>query len=386
MSNWLIVPHDPLIFRDGKPFTTVPGERSISMVFPYPSTVAGAIRTQVGTDPGSWKFDSSRIDELLRLTIRGPLLVELDESDQIKDWLFPAPADALLISTDSKGQAFRNWLAPGELPDGCQSDVDRLNLVGPSEHVKEKHHLEPPRYWYQEEYLKWLESPQDGLVTLDELGIRGPQYESRTHVSIDPGTQTAIPGALFQTSGLEFIQLKQEANEILKLQKARTLALSIETEADLREGIDVLGGKRRVVRWQKTQKPLPACPESIKEKIIKQKHCRMLLLTPAKFDAGFLPTWFLKEHNLSVQAVALQRYQTISGWDYEKTKPKPTYRLVPAGSIYYLKFGEQTEVDKFINAVWMQTISDEEQARRDGFGMAVLGTWSGDLRNMEVQS
>ena len=51
MSLWLIVPRDPLIFRDGKPFTATPGERSNSLGFPFPSTLAGAVRTLVGADP-----------------------------------------------------------------------------------------------------------------------------------------------------------------------------------------------------------------------------------------------------------------------------------------------------------------------------------------------
>ncbi|HZQ09120.1 MAG TPA: type III-B CRISPR module-associated Cmr3 family protein, partial [Anaerolineae bacterium] len=48
MSVWLIEPRDPLIFRDGRPFNPTPGARAISLPFPYPSTLAGAVRTRVG--------------------------------------------------------------------------------------------------------------------------------------------------------------------------------------------------------------------------------------------------------------------------------------------------------------------------------------------------
>ena len=178
MSLWLLVPRDPLIFRDGKPFTAVPGERAKSLRYPYPSTVAGAVRTLAGTDPDSGDFDSAQIQELLRLSIRGPLLVELDKSGKINDWLFPAPADALLLKGDSEEQAIRHWLAPVEMPDGCESDLDGLALVGPAKILKEKSHSNPPYYWRQEQFLHWLDTPQDGPVALDELGVRGPQHES----------------------------------------------------------------------------------------------------------------------------------------------------------------------------------------------------------------
>ena len=191
---------------------------------------------------------------------------------------------------------------------------------------------------------------------------------------------------MFQTSGLEFIQLERGADETPDLYQARTLALYIETDAALQDGIGALGGERRIVRWQATQETLPTCPDRLKEKIIAQKHCRLVFLTPAKFDTGFLPDWFLKQYDLSLRAVALPRYQTVSGWDYNKNKPKPTSRLVPAGAVYYLKFGEKTQADEFVEAVWMQPISDNEQDRLDGFGLAVPGTWDGNLRKMEVNS
>lgn len=386
MSLWLLVPRDPLIFRDGKPFTAVPGERAKSLRYPFPSTVAGAVRTLAGTDPATGEFDSARIQELLRFSIRGPLLVELNEDGKINDWLFPAPADALLLKGNSDEQAVRYWLTPVEMPDGCEANLDGLTLVGPAKVEKEKPYPNPPSYWHQEQYLHWLETPQDGPVALAELGIRGPQHENRTHVSIAPETRSAIPGALFQTSGLEFTQLEWEADETPDLHQARTLALYVETDASLQEGIGALGGERRIVRWQSSQETLPACPDRLKEKIIAQKYCRLVLMTPAKFADGFLPDWFSKEYDVSVQAVALPRYQTVSGWDYDKNKPKPTSRLVPAGSVYYLKFGEKTQADAFVDSVWMQTISDDEQDRLDGFGMALLGTWDGRLRKMEVNS
>ena len=92
----MVIPRDALIVRDGKPFTAVPGERSKSLPFPYPSTLAGAIRTRQGTKPDG-EFDKNQIADLLKISVRGPILVVLDEDNRISNWYFPAPADALIV-------------------------------------------------------------------------------------------------------------------------------------------------------------------------------------------------------------------------------------------------------------------------------------------------
>ena len=383
MSLWLVIPRDPLIFRDGKPFTAIPGERARSLIFPYPSTLAGAARTLAGSQAASGKFDVQRIPELLKKSICGPLLVEVDNRNEVAEWFFPAPADALLIQSEKTDQARRFWLAPLETKESS-SDLSGLKLVGPSMNVKEKPISSPPRYWKQAAFEAWLEKPADGVISPDEIGIQGPRREYRTHVSIYPETQSALPGALFQTSGMEFVALKQASEETLELRKACSLALAVDTKVELREGLDVLGGERRAVRWQKSRSSFPACPAKVKEDMLRWGAGRLVLLTPACFESGFLPDWLAKTYSVEVMAAVLPRYQTISGWDYEKPRPKPTRRLVPAGSVYFLKFNDKERIEAFIKDIWMQTVSDKEQDRRDGFGLAALGTWDGVLREMLV--
>ncbi len=384
MSLWLLIPRDPLIFRDGRPFTAVPGERARSRPFPLPSTLAGAIRTMVGIDPKTGKFDKERIPELKDLSIRGPFLVELEEDCRVKEWLFPAPADALLVDA---AKPVRYSLAPlAKLP-GTDYNLDGLYLVGPARMVKDKPISEPPRFWRRTALDNWLLQPADGPVDLDALGISGPVREARIHVSITPGTQTALPGALFQTSGLEFLYRKKSASVPTGLGQVQTLALAVETDAGIRAGLGYVGGERRMGRWQPAEDDLPPCPPELKQAIVAQAHCRLLLVTPAYFEHGFFPKWLGQAHNLEVkvQAVALPRYQTQSGWDYNLRRPKPTRRLTPAGSVYFLSLqGDRAAREAFVDAVWLQSISDTPQPRLDGYGLALLGTWDGKLRDMEV--
>lgn len=371
MNLKLIIPRDPLIFRDGKPFTAVPGERAKSIPFPFPATLAGAVRTREGTKNG--EFDKTKIKSLLEdISIRGPFLVELEEDKKIK-WYFPAPADALQMSKTEI-----HALTPTEFENG-KSDLDNgLKLVGTKKNIKEKPMKEPPLYWSWGLVQAWLLNP-DGELDLTKA-IRGPKSETRTHVSIDSTSQTALSGALFQTSGMEFI--KKHKDE--KLSQAKQLALAIETSATFDDGVDSLGGERRVVHWESSTVSLPACDEKIKSQITNDQQCRLILVTPAYFENGYLPEHLKKAYNLEIEAVALPRYQTISGWDYSvldengkmKGAPKPTRRLVPAGSVYFIKFKEEADIKSFVDTFWLNSICEENsQEARDGFGIALLGTW-----------
>ncbi len=377
MNLKLVIPRDPLIFRDGKPFTAVPGERSKSLIFPYPATLAGAVRTRDGTNSGKSEFAKNRIEKLKELKIRGPVLVELETNGNIKEWYFPAPADAVFIQKENNVNLYS--LSPLNTGDRLSNIEDGLALVGASENIKDKPMSKPPLYWTWKMLQTWLENSADIQdVKPAEYGITGLERETRTHVGIEASTQSALSGALFQTSGMEFV-LAQE-----KLSHSRQLALALQTDAKFESGVDFLGGERRVIRWEDVADKFPSYSDKDMDKIIGKikadKHCRLILATPASFEQGYIPAKYKEQ----VKAVALPRYQTISGWDYDLSKPKPTRRLVPAGAVYFLDL-EKVDINTFIKDVWLQPISDDVQSCNDGFGLALLGTWDGKFKKMEVK-
>lgn len=386
MNLWLLIPRDPLIFRDGKPFTATPGERSKSLLFPYPSTTAGAIRTIAGTDTNTGIFDTTQISRVKGIPVHGPFLVEINQTGEITEWFFPTPADALIVNNE---QPIRYNLSPIEQKEETVSNLPQgLSLIGSKKSVKDKPISNPPLYWPWTQFSAWLDNPADGPIDLSKLGIRGPKREHRTHVSISPENLTALPGALFQTSGMEFVHTTWSDEEAVVLSETQNLALAIKTDATLQEGAAFLGGERRIIHCEHGLGKFPECPSAVREKIITQGHCRLILSTPAFFKEGYLPTWLKSMFGMeiAVKAVALPRYQTISGWDYEKRQPKPTRRLVPSGSVYFVKIGgSQSDIENFVDRVWLNPISDDEQSRNDGFGLALLGAWDGKLRKMEVE-
>jgi len=226
------------------------------------------------------------------------------------------------------------------------------------------------------------------VVGFSEIGIAGLTPESRVHVRIDAQTGTASEGFLFQTSSLEFYALPPDEQQ-KPLSKLRQYALAVETNANLAPGVDFLGGERRVVHWTHSNEALPACPDETRKAIVRQKHCRLLLATPAIFAQGHLPKWIcqnIRGLKVAIVAAAVPRYQAVSGWDAQKGTQKASRRLTPAGSVYFLSLeGDEPAIRKFIDTMWMNTVSDDEQDRRDGFGLALLGVWDGEIKPLEVK-
>jgi CRISPR-associated protein Cmr3 len=390
MTVWIIEPRDPLIFRDGRPFDAVPGVRAVSLSFPFPSTVAGAVRAREGQDTQG-RFQKDSIARVKGIPVRGPFLIELNnQANDEGRWLVHAPSDALLFdlkSSKSKRAVAKN-LVPLEVQNNTSTNLPQgLLLVGMPQPDFSKPSKNAPRYWYWEAFQRWLLEPKDQVFDLQDLGHNGPVQESRFHVGINPETRTADVerGALFQTRGLEFTRFRDESD----FGTASRLALAIETDApNLKNGPGFLGGERRLVVWRRSNMSLPACPTQLKRRISKSRHCRIVLLTPAHFELGWKPTWILSEiHGVTakLKAIAVGRPHIASGWDLHMKRPKPARRLALAGTVLFLELnGNDDAIERWVDRIWMSPISDAEHDRLDGSGVAVIGVWDGKARRMEV--
>lgn len=402
MQTWLIEPRDPLIVRDGRPFSAdIAGARATSLDFPFPSTTTGGVRTRQGIAEGG-NFDEALIAKLKFLKVRGPLLVELEIDGKLADWLLPAPADALWCNLDAdengvlpKDHAKLISLLPLALPSGAFTNLpdDDLHPVGSWQPLG-KPFAHPPRYWTGGKFKDWLINAQGSDdVIVAEYGHDGPPKDTRTHVAIEPSSQTASNGALYQTRGLEFTH-QAEARKV----GGKRLALAVWTSAaDIKESLVPFGGERRLSYWHESDKQIETefagCKKAVIEMVMKSKDgdsyfCRLVLLTPAHFTNGYRPDWLRTMQSgvaVEIQGVAISRAQVVSGWDFDRTKskdgqPKPTRRLAPAGSVYFLKLtGTEQQVHDWCEQVWLKCVSDDPQDNCDGFGLALLGTWAGKM-------
>lgn len=379
LQTWIIEPQDSLIVRDAKPFgANITSATSLD--FPFPSTTTGGVRTRVGLDEnGIFSVPKDKIEELTNIEVRGPLLAEIGDNGEIKEFYLSSPADALLLQDkdqkrDKKAQLYR--LLPLNFSDAITNlegllpvGLDRTNLKGKP--------FGELRYWKWEKLTNWLLDGKDhdkhSPINLANYGIRNLQKDSRTHVAINEYF-ASDEGNLFSTRGLEFNYGEQDL-------RARKFALVVFVDDKVGKDIEnkgrlaPLGGERRLVSWQKSgkQHSLLNCPKEIKDQIAKDEHCRLMLLTPAYFTTGMPKS----TDHYDIKAIACNRYQTVSGWDFEKNRPKPTRRLLPAGSVLFLNLSKNPDIQSWIENTWFSCIGDDEHAVKDGFGLCVLGTWNG---------
>ena len=377
MTLWIIEPRDPLIVRDGRPFGPNPGARAATLAFPFPSTVAGGLRHKAGLDQDG-VFNEDKIAHVLELGIRGPLLVRLNDDDTIAEWLPPAPADALVLEREplDEKQVQIQQLIPQESRANTNMPDDLLP-IGQRKMLPNKVSNRTPHFWQMQRFLDWLAAPetkQDQLVK--DLGIGTLTTDARTHVSVQPESLTAREGFLFQTQGLVFTE---ENRSRLALACFLEHEKTPYTTTNFPGGLAALGGERRVMRWiPNATLPRADANQTMREQIIRECRARVVLLTPAAFTAGYRPplTWIRGGATAKLEAALVQRSQVVSGWDMVTGKPKPTRRLAPAGSVYFVTWDETQDIGAWLDATWMKNVSDDANDCLDGFGLAVYGVWA----------
>lgn len=396
LQTWIIEPRDSLIVRDGKPFGASI-THATSLDFPFPSTTTGGVRTRAGLDSATGFFDTLLISTIKEIEVKGPLLVGLNaDSNKIANYYLSSPADALLIQDDEqkiKGEFSIKRLLPLKIGDAITYLPNNLKPVGITEHYSKVKPYTDLKFWNWQTLKDWLLAEKKfEKGTPDNFGIKNLLKDSRTHVAINLDL-ASDDGDLFSIRGLEFNYGKDNLPAI-KFALAVFVDDAIGNKLESQGNLAPLGGERRLVSWRKSEVSksdstdhLPLeCPKEIKTQIIKDGHCRLMLLTPAYFSDG-LPK---SNDEYEVQAIACNRYQTVSGWDFESNCPKPTCRLLPAGSVLFLKLNsdDKTLREKWIDATWFSCISDfdsktKQDFAKDGFGLSILGTWDGNPLEMK---
>jgi CRISPR-associated protein Cmr3 len=422
VSLYLIEPRDPLIARDARPAGF--GGSLTTLPFPTPSTVAGAARTRMASIDGTFQCPQEELGRLLEIPVLGPILAELESSGEtVRDWLLPAPRDAVLYGTATEAgepRARLHQVVPMELPAGCAvDDPQGHDLLLPGfahDPDRAKPFGRAPAFWRWKDLAAWLgDAPAGGgaqvvdgaVIDPKSFGLRSLPVERRAHLAIVPGERVGVEGYLFQTAGLRFLMAGERSFAPLRL------ALSLRTaggrvagrEVQLRSELAPLGGDRRLARWRQAPGDWPALPQPILRSIVETRRARLVLLTPAAFTRGALPGWHRQaipdtnEVRVRVRCACVGRAEVVSGWDLRAQNPgqgargraKPTRRLAPAGSVYFVELegGDEAALAAWCRAVWFESISDvwtraggeeDRQARRDGFGLCALGTWTDPVR------
>lgn len=382
MSYYLIEARDSVLFRDARPFTGNAAARTMEV--PWPSSIAGLLRTQSALDnQGKWAGDPQQVREL---SVKGPWIAELNDDGSIVEHYLPAPSDCLFFSIpENEQQLHRRQLVLGKAQGHKNarfiSDLpqnDKGEFLRPVElfQTSAEHDGKPtrgPRWWKASELTKWLKHPTtDQDIERNDIGIQLPEAEERVHIAIDGNTGTVVDGALFMTRMQRFVLKNNHgAYRRFALVSWADPSYSNETHSQGRPqtGPVMLGGERRMsfanLQGDAQTPPIPL-------DLGDATTLRVVLLTPALFDEGWRPDKAQLGGGVLIGA-AVNRLQPVSGWDYQARGPKPTRYMAPAGSVYWIQFEDKNQAHAWAKKQHFNTISTNDQDRKDGFGLAAIG-------------
>lgn len=326
-----IEPLDVLFMRGNKLFGD-PGSFGESLVPPWPSVAAGALRSRILIDDGIDLAAFAR-GEIAHPSLGTPEnpgafrvaafhLARRNGNDTV-EVLFAVPAD-LIISEGDDGRPVARALSPVHPANGLMfsSPFTLLPVLAEPERSKPAN-----GYWLNEsgwrKYLKGMIPAQTDLVKSSELW----SFDQRVGVGLDATTSHTADGRLFSTQavamhhGVGFL--------------AAVSGASPPRQGTVRLGAD---GRAAVIR------PVSSCmPEPDYFAIVQARRCRLILATPGIFPDGWrLPgldadnRFYWEGISGRMVCAAVPRAETVSGWNLAKWQPKSAQRAAPAGSVYWL--------------------------------------------------
>jgi CRISPR-associated protein Cmr3 len=374
MNTLFLEPLDVLFLRGNKLFGDA-GSYGESLVPPWPSVAAGAIRSRMLADT---RLDGKPID--LAAFARGEVIhPELGTpaspgtfavaafhlarrlADGRVEILVAPPAD-LVVSEGEDGAASVRALAPQAVGAGAvasSSPFAALPVLAETTRGKPA-----TGYWLTE--AGWRTYLAGRLPTPDQLVRSSALWaiDARVGVGLDAATRRASDGRLFTV-------------QAVAMRKGVGFLAAVTGAEPPQTGSVRLGGDGRAAAILPEATTLP---EPDYATIAAAKRCRLVLATPGIFALGWLPTGVTQAadgtfrfdlHGVQARLVcaAVPRAETVSGWDLARWQPKPAERAAPAGSVYWLDELDAT-AEALRNLVTTGLWSDpcEDAARRaEGF-------------------
>ncbi|MGC8761155.1 MAG: type III-B CRISPR module-associated protein Cmr3, partial [Bryobacteraceae bacterium] len=330
-------PVDVLFFRANKGFGD-PGSYGESMVPPWPSVVAGALRSRIladsGTDLAEFAKGHAVHREIGTCTMPGSFVLtclQLARRREDKvEALYPAPAD-LIVEKEGIRMA-----RPVSLPEALRSSYPLpLHPV-----VAQKKRGKPEGgQWLTEQgwrtYLDGGIPGREDLVSGSDLW----QRDARVGIGLNAHTRSVEEGRLFTAEAAAF-RLRIHASDSYDA----GLLVGVSGCTAPRGGLVRLGADGRAAAVRPADGFAPAEPDWAR--IVSERRCRLILATPGLFSRGWLPEGCREQNGqflfdlqgvrARLVAAAAARAETVSGWDLAREAPKPAQRAVPAGSVYWL--------------------------------------------------
>lgn len=342
-------PVDVWLFRDGKPFDAGSDHRAVSIFPPYPTVIQGAIRSHHLVVKNVDLRDAKAIQDLVGtaedyrgLEIRGPFLASKESSGTIVRYL-PVPADA----TPTNGGV--QCINPRAIPQSVMASNVTPDLLLCSEQPTK---AESGNWLAEPDLHKCLKGDKVMPIPDSDLFAR----EARFGIGMNNSTRTTEEGRLYE---VEFIRPKPAVG----------LLVQVKGYEDWPEtGIMRIGGDGRGalftridgLSWPQPPKQLP-------------QRFKIYFATPTYFNKGWQPDDWGRffEGEVELKAAAVNRYETIGGYDLALNIHKPARRYVPAGSVYYFESKGESSLKP---GLVQNAITDF--GAEIGFGQIIVEEWS----------
>jgi len=352
MMQLFLSPVDVWLFRDGRPFDAHSDHRANSLFPPYPSVMQGVIRSHQLVVKKANLNDRDEIEKLVgtterygELKLRGPFIAKWEKKND--KWeltrYFPVPADVAVSDGMFKRLKHKSLDAKQFV---TSAPIDQVLW---SEHEPTKN---SPGEWLTESELS--ECLKGNPVSATKTGDLFDR-ETRFGIKRDDAKRTTEEGALYEA---EFIR------------PCKNVGLYLEVAGNgydgwSESGVLRIGGEGRGARYENIT--APKLPEPKKEL---RGQFKIYFATPTYFKNGWLPDkkdWSdFFDGDVQLVAAALNRYESIGGYDWAQNDHKSARRYVPAGSVYYFQVNGNGSAQLKTNAI-------TDFGSEIGFGQIFIG-------------
>ncbi len=350
----LIEPNDVLMFRESRPYTAGEGHLARS-VYPLPQTVAGALRTAI--------------------------LIKNDFSNEACELAGVEKENGKLVPKEPNFEVLGHFLFKDEEFFHTPLDVAKAKGIDGYFLVKPLFLNQWNRFIFKGESIHF--ESVGGFIDYDSLvdylkdGLSEDELEEvveqdlivrESRVGIKLGNAKVTEEGFFYKA--EFLRLFGISVWIGKNGERLKELLGD-------KGLIGLGGESRFVRFEvKDENPVSKFEEvwdEIREKINNEKKFKLYVATPLLVKNGNY-TWDIRsvlESDLGINVKKVYpligKPLAFSGWDYANNKPKPNRYAVPSGSVYFVEFEGNVEVDRPYLKLGELT--------RLGFSLCFVGVW-----------
>lgn len=374
----VIEPLDVLLFRDGKPFSAGADHLARSVFPPFPTTMAGFIRSRLYLEAGrNWNRAQEMFGNLGGPQGYGDFRLRAAFLHEGGLDFVPTPRDCVRASTEINNRLDSPLAILGP---AAEWPVEGLKTNFPDPQLR------PLRQSIGSAF-----EPVGGFVSITELfrsvllgDVPADVIEEKHFVEREPRTAIGMDRARGVAGdqllyAVEFLRLKPDVGFIGALDGVRWPGTS---------GLDTFGGERRPVRWTTVASWKPPSSDTIAPRIAQARRFKLVLLTPAVFDQGWHPGRRLAQifdgAGLKVKMVGavVDRPSFVGGFDLAANKPKPIRGAAPAGSVYFYEI-ESGDPLPLMRTWDLRAISDLDW--QAGMGICAVGTWTPISRSGDKQ-